>query len=54
MRPYHGRAFPGSQVPKAVERLAKLGVLKLQLDSKWTVPRFIMPKKTYGCACQSH
>ncbi len=30
---------------KEVERLCKLGVLKRQPASKWTLPSFIIPKK---------
>ena len=48
--PFHGRAY---QVPrihrdtlrKEVDRLVQLGVLKLENDSQWASPTFIVPKK---------
>ena len=48
--PFHGRAY---QVPrihrdtlrKEVDRLVQLGVLKLENDSQWASPTFIIPKK---------
>ena len=48
--PYHGRAFPVPRIHRdtlriEVDRLVKLGVLKLEDDSEWASPTFILPKK---------
>ena len=48
--PIHGRAYPVSMVHKdifceAVERLEKLEVLKREMNSKCTIPTFIILKE---------
>jgi hypothetical protein len=55
VQPCHGRPFPISKkhaetLKNEIQRLCDLGVLKLQADSEWTSPTFIILKKAtqYG------